>query len=435
MHEATTLDNGLRILTAPMPHTRSVAVSFYVGAGSRYETAPVAGLSHFVEHMLFKGSSKRPTAKDISEAVDRVGGMLNGGTDRELTVYYVKVARPHFPLAVDLLVDMLRRPLIDQAEIEKERRVVIEELASVGDSPAQQVDILLDEVLWPDQPLGWDVAGNEATVSALNRDTVLEYVASQYVPNNIVVSVAGAVEHAQVVELVARELGDWQRGAPAGWHPAVNGQCGPRLKVQYKNTEQAHISLAVLGVSSQHPDRYALDLLSAILGEGMSSRLFMELREKRSLCYDVHSYTSHFRDTGAFTVYAGVDPKRAPDAVAAILEQLAIAREGIPEDELAKAKELTKGRLLLRMEDTRSVSGWLGVQELLTGRIRSVDEVVENVEAVTADDLRRVASDLFRTERLAMALVGPFRSEKRFAPRLKLTSPPGPHPPAPFPNG
>jgi predicted Zn-dependent peptidase len=420
MHESTTLDNGLRILTAPMPHTRSVSVSFYVGAGSRYETKPVAGLSHFVEHMLFKGSSRRPTAKDISEAVDRVGGMLNGGTDRELTVYYVKAAKPHFAMAVDLLVDMLRRPVMDQQELEKERKVVIEELATVGDSPAQQADILLDELLWPDQPLGWDVAGTADTVSALERGTVLEYLARQYVPNNTVLSVAGAVEHEQVVDLVQREMGDWRPGQPTSWYPAVNGNHRPALKVQYKKTEQAHITLAVLGVSNQHPDRYAIDLLSAIIGEGMSSRLFMELREKRSLCYDVHSYTSHFLDTGAFTVYAGVDPKQAPVAVSAVLEQLAIARDGVPEDELYKAKELTKGRLLLRMEDTRSVSGWLGVQELLTGKVRSVDDVVESVEAVTAGDLRRVANDLFRTDRLVMAIVGPFRSDKRFAPLLKV---------------
>ncbi len=421
MHESTTLANGLRILTMPMPHTRSVSLSFYIGAGSRYETADVAGLSHFVEHMLFKGTEHRPTAKDISEAVDRVGGNLNGGTDRELTVYYVKVAKPHFPQSLDLLVDMLRRPLMASDEFEKERKVIIEELASVGDSPSQQVDILLDEVLWPEQPLGWDVAGTDVTVSALGRDAMIGYFASQYVPNNTVLSVAGAVEHQQVIDLVTEQMGDWARGTPATWFPADDGLCGVRLKVQYKKTEQAHIALAVHGISHQHPDRYALDLLSAILGEGMSSRLFMELREKRSLCYDVHSYTSHFLDTGAFSVYAGVDPKQATDAISAILEQIALAREGVPEDELTKAKELTKGRLLLRMEDTRSVSGWLGVQELLTGRIRTVDQVVEDIEAVTTADLQRVARDLFREDRLSLAVVGPYRSDKRFAPLLKLT--------------
>lgn len=420
MHLATTLENGLRILTAPMPHTRSVTISFYVGAGSRYETKAVAGLSHFVEHMLFKGSSKRPTAKEISEAVDRVGGMLNGGTDRELTVYYVKVARPHFALAFDVLVDMLRRPVLDREEIEKERRVIIEELAMVNDSPAQQVDVLLDEVLWPDQPLGWDVAGTPETVASLSAEAIESYLARQYVPNNTVLAVAGAVDHEEVVEAARAALADWPQGAPASWFPAQDGPTEARVKVQYKRTEQAHISLAVPGVSTQHPDRHAVDLLSAILGEGMSSRLFLELREKRSLCYDVHSYTIHFLDTGAFCVYAGVDPKQAPEAVVAILEQLAAIREGVPEEELSKAKELAKGRLLLRMEDTRSVSGWLGAQELLNHHVRTVDEVVEAIDAVTTEDLRRVARTLFRGERLALAIVGPYRSDRRFVPLLKL---------------
>jgi len=418
--QRTTLANGLRVLTAPMPHTRSVAISFYVGAGSRYETEEISGLSHFLEHMLFKGTERRPTSQEISEAVDAVGGVLNAGTDRELTVYYAKVAAPHFPIALDLLVDMLRRSRMDAREIEKERKVVIEELATVEDSPAQQADVLLDAIMWPDQPLGWDVAGTEESVNGLSRPTIVEYFRRQYVPNNVIVSVAGAVEPAQVVEAVAAQAEGWQPGEPGQWSAALNGQRAPRVKTRYKRTEQAHISLAVRGVSNQDPDRYAVDLLSAILGEGMSCRLFMELREKRSLCYDIHSYTSHYLDTGAFSVYAGVEPTAVEEALGAILEQLALTKQGIPEAELRKAKELTKGRLLLRMEDTRSVSGWVGVQELLTGEVRSVDDVVEQVEAVTTEDLWRVANALFRTEALNLALVGPYRSERRFQPLLKL---------------
>jgi predicted Zn-dependent peptidase len=419
-YQRTTLPNGLRILVAPMPHTRSVSVSFYVGAGSRYETVEISGLSHFLEHMLFKGTERRPTAQQISEVIDSVGGILNAGTDRELTVYYAKVAKLHFLRALDLLADMLRNPVMDAAEVEKERKVVIEELAAVKDSPAQQADVLLDAIMWPDQPLGWDVAGTEDSVNALTRDGAVEYYRRQYVPNNIVASVAGAVQVDEVVQAIEALMGDWQPGAPSSWSAAVNGQTAARARTQYKKTEQAHISLAVRGVANTHPDRYAVDLLSAILGEGMSSRLFSELREKRGLCYDVHSYTSHFLDTGAFSVYAGVEPADAVEAVGAILEQLGHAKDGVPEAELTKAKELMKGRLLLRMEDTRSVSGWLGVQDLLTGRVRTVDEVVEQIDAVTADDLARVARDLFTPTTLNMAVVGPFRSEKRFAPLLKL---------------
>jgi predicted Zn-dependent peptidase len=346
--------------------------------------------------------------------------VLNAGTDRELTVFYAKVAQPHFSMALDLLVDMLRHPLMESAEIEKERKVVIEELAAVQDSPAQQADVLLDATMWPGQPLGWDVAGTPESVNALARPTVMEYFSRQYVPNNVVLSVAGAVPFDEVVSAAKAQTEGWIPGAPSTWFPAVNGQQGPRLTLQYKRTEQAHISLAVRGVSNRDPDRYAVDLLSAILGEGMSCRLFNELREKRSLCYDIHSYTSHYLDTGAFSVYAGVEPSSAQEAVSAILEQLALTRDGIPEAELRKAKELTKGRLLLRMEDTRSVSGWLGVQELLTGSVRTVDDVVDQVEAVTTEDLTRVARQLFTPTTLNVAIVGPYRSEKRFASLLKL---------------
>jgi len=412
--ERTTLSNGLRILSETMPHTRSVSISVYVGAGSRYETRDHAGLSHFVEHMLFKGSSRRPTAQAISEAVDGVGGIINGGTDRELTVYYVKVARPHFELAADILLDMLRRPLFDAEEMEKERGVILEELRSVADSPAQQVEVLLDEISFPDQPLGWDVAGFESTVVGMSRDEALGYLRRQYVPNNIVVSVAGNITHAEVVGLVARELQDWSSGEPASWFPAQDGQQQVSVALKSKRTEQAHISLALRAYSSRHPDRYAIDLLSILVGEGMSSRLFLELREKRSLCYDVHSYTSKYLDTGTFNVYAGVDTKKAVDAVEAILEQLALTRDGFSDAELVKARELTRGRMLLRMEDTRNVSGWNGLQELLYSEVRTVEDVLADIEKVAADDLKRVANQVMQGRGLNLAIVGPYRSDRRF---------------------
>jgi len=432
-YRRTTLDNGLRIVSSPMPGTRSVAVSLYVGAGSRYERAEEAGISHLIEHLVFKGTEKRPTAQEISELIDGVGGVMNAGTDRELTVYYAKVARPHFERAADVLTDMLRHPLIAADELEKERKVVIEELASITDSPPQLVDVLLDATMWPDQPLGRDVAGSEASVSALTRESTLDYLRRQYVTNNMVVAVAGAIEHDEVTAFIERALGDWQRGVPSSWFPAVNpdgasgpdgrsgGQGAARIAVLYKRTEQAHIEIAVHALSNQDPDRFALDLISVILGEGMSSRLFMELREKRALCYDVHSYASHYLDTGAFAVYAGVDPKKTVEATQALIEELAKMRaSGITEDELRKAKELSKGRLLLRMEDTRSVSGWLGGQEMLNGVIRTPDEVVELIEAVTVDDVTRVARKLLDETQMTMALVGPFRSDRQFARLLKL---------------
>jgi predicted Zn-dependent peptidase len=418
-YQRTTLPNGLRIVSQTMPGTRSVAVSLYVGAGSRYERPEEAGISHLLEHLLFKGTERRPTPQQISEEIDGVGGVMNAGTDRELTVYYAKVARPHFARAADVLTDMVRYPLIAGDELEKERKVVIEELASIADSPSQLVDMLLDQTMWPEQPLGRDVAGTEESVMALTRDGTMDYLRRQYVPNNIVVSVGGAVEHAEVVEFVSGALGDWKRGEPSSWLPADDNKRSAPVAVMYKKTEQAHIEIAVHALSSQNPDRFALDLVSVVLGEGMSSRLFMELREKRALCYDVHSFTSHYLDTGSFAVYAGVDPPKTLESAQALIEELVkMQRDGMSDDELHKAKELSKGRLLLRMEDTRNVSGWLGGQEMLNNLIRTPDEVVALIDAVTTDDVRRVASTLLDPARMTMALVGPFRSDKRFLPLL-----------------
>jgi predicted Zn-dependent peptidase len=419
-HQKSVLPSGLRVLTSPMPHTYSVAISVYVGAGSRYETAPEAGVSHFVEHMCFKGTERRPTAQLISEAIDSVGGILNAATDREFTVFYAKVARPHLELALDVLVDLVRGPLFDPVEMEKERKVVLEELASVVDSPGQQVDLLLDGLLWPEQPLGRDVAGTRESIEAMTREMTLQYMARQYVPSNIVVAVAGNTRHDEVVQLVEQKFAGAAGGHPGPWFPARDGQTGPRCGVLYKRTEQSHVAMAVRGLSIDHPDRYALDLLSVLFGEGMSSRLFMELRERRGLCYDVHAYVSHFLDTGSFGVYAAVDPDRGRDAVAALIEEMAKLRAGIPEDELRKAKELAKGRLLLRLEDTRSVSAWLGSQEILTNRVLSPEEVVASIEAVTPADVSRVVDSLLLRDNLNLAVVGPYRSEKRFLPLLNL---------------
>jgi predicted Zn-dependent peptidase len=419
-YERTILPNGLRILSAAMPGTRSVSIGIYVGTGSRYERDEEAGISHLLEHLLFKGTPKRPTAQEISSVVESVGGVINASTDRELTAYYAKVAAPHFDRAADVLTDMVRNALIEGDELEKERKVVIEELASIADSPAQLVDVLLDATMWPGQPIGRDVAGTEASVSALTREATLTYLRRQYVPNNLVVAVAGAVAHGEVLAAIEPALADWPGGKPSPWFPALNGQDEARCAVQFKRTEQAHIEIAVPGVSSLDPDRFAIDLVSVILGEGMSSRLFVELREKRALCYDVHSYASHYLDTGSFAVYAAVDPSKASEASQALLDELARVRdEGVTDEELTKAKDLSKGRLLLRMEDTRAVAGWLGVQEMLQNTVRTPEEIVALLDAVTPDDIRRIAGRLLDRAKLTMAVVGPFKSDRRFATLLR----------------
>lgn len=415
MYDKTVLPNGLRVLSSSMPHTRSVSVSIYIGAGSRYESDPQAGISHFVEHMLFKGTDRRPRPEDISGAIEGIGGLMNGATDRELTVYWIKVARPHFLGGTDVLLDMIHHSSFLPEEVEKERKVILEELAQVQDSPAELASLLIEEVLWPDQPLGRDVGGSNESVGGISREMLLDYLEAQYDPRNVVVSVAGDIEHQEVVDTMGASLGDWKSGTPTAVYPARNGQTAPRFRMINRKTEQAHICLALPGLSAWHPERYALGLLNGVFGEGMTSRLFLEIRERRGLAYDVHSYVSHFLDAGSMTVYAGVDPKNAADTAQAMLDELMRLREGVSEPELNRARELSKGRMLLRMEDSRAVSGWMGGQELLMGEVKTVDEVVEQLDAVTLDDLQRVAGDIIRQEHLNLAVVGPFRSSKPFA--------------------
>ena len=420
MYQKTTLDNGLRIITSTMPHTRSVCISIFVGVGSRYEAKQQAGVSHFIEHLLFKGTQKRATARQISEAIEGAGGILNGGTNKELTVYWCKVAQPHFPLALEVLSDMLLHSRFDPADIEKERHVIIEEINASRDSPPQLVDMLIDELLWPNHPLGRDVAGSKESVAAITRDTMLNYLASQYQPKNTVIAIAGDVQHQEMVTAASQALGNWANQRPRSGYSAFKQQPARRLCVETKDTEQAHLCLALPGLPLLHPKRFTLDLLNVILGQGMSSRLFAEIRDKLGLAYSIHSYVEHFLDSGSVTVYAGVEPKNLPVAIKAILEQLSQLKELVPASELSKAKELSKGRLLLGMEDSRNVAGWIGGQEILTGRILSVDEVVSIIDAITADQLEQIARELLVGSQLRLAVVGPVADDEPLEELLKL---------------
>ena len=418
--QKTVLDNGLRVVSCEMPHTRSVAISLFVGVGSRYESDDEAGLSHFIEHMVFKGTERRPDPVDISSAIEGTGGVMNAGTEQELTVYWCKVAQPYFAESLDLLFDMLRNSLYRPDDVEMERGVVQEELAMINDYPTARVDSLIDEMLWPDHPLGRDIGGTKESVAGITREMMLNHAAEYYTPANVVVSVAGNVPHSQVVALSAELSDGWSGAAPPVPPPFTRTQDESQLRLEYRGTEQVHMSIALPGLSLDHPDRYALDLLSVILGEGMSSRLFVELREKRGLAYDVHSGVAHFKDTGAFIISAGVDPSNTYEAVPGILEQVAEVRDALTEEEMDRAKRLVAGRMMLRMEDTRAVSSWMGSQELLLSTIYGVDDVVASVNAVSLEDIRRVASERLVTDRLNMAAVGPCRGRKRLTRLLKL---------------
>ena len=420
MYQKTTLNNGLRVITAAMPHTRSVSICIFIGVGSRYETEPQAGVSHFIEHLLFKGTPKYTTAREISEAIEGVGGILNGGTDKEITLYWCKVAQPHFHLALDVLADMLLHSKFEPADIENERQVIIEEINMGKDSPPQLVNMLIDELLWPDHPLGRDIAGSKEAVAAISRDMILDYLAHQYLPSKTVVSIAGDLKHQEIVTTVGQALDEWAERQPHAEYSAYREREFPRLRIEKKDTEQANLCLALSGLSLFHPQRYTLDLLNVILGEGMSSRLFTEIRDRLGLAYSIHSYVEHFLDTGSVTIHAGVEPKNLPVAIKAILGQLSQLKELVPESELIKAKELIKGRLLLRMEDSRSVAGWAGGQEILTGQILSVDQITSIIDAITAEELRQLAQELLIDSQLRLAVVGPVAEDEPLEELLKL---------------
>jgi predicted Zn-dependent peptidase len=421
LYNRTVLDNGLRVVTATMPHTHSVSVCFFVGVGSRYESDSIAGVSHFIEHLLFRGTDRRPTAREISEAIECVGGIINGGTDRETTVYWCKVARHHFPLALDVLVDILLHPRFDPGDIEKERQVVIEEIKMGYDSPPQRVSLLIDELLWPGHPLGRDIAGSKESVSAISRQAMLGYLKRHYLPVDMVVSVAGSIEHREAVAAVNRALGSWSGRAKLPAYKPYKEHIVQRLCIEPREIEQAHMCLALPGLSLFHRQRFVLDLLNVILGEGMSSRLFSEVRDRLGLAYSINSFVEHFADTGSMTVYAGVKPENLPMTVCVILGQLSrLKEEVVSEPELSKAKELAKGRLLLRMEDSRNVAGWVGGQEILTGKILDVAEVLAIVDAITADDIRGLARELMVADKLRLAVVGPVSADEPLVELLKI---------------
>ncbi|HEY51345.1 MAG TPA: insulinase family protein [Dehalococcoidia bacterium] len=420
MYQKSTLTNGLRILTSTMPQTPSVSISFFIGTGSRYENDAQAGISHFIEHLCFRGTANRPTARDIATAIEGVGGILNGGTDKELTVYWCKVARPYLETALDVLVDMLINARFDPEDIEKERQVIIEEINMSNDSPSQRVGMLIDELLWPGHPLGRDIAGSRDSVSEITRELMLDYLADYYQPGNTVVAAAGDIQHEEMVSLVDRALGKWTGRQSQTGYLTYEEKGFPRLRIESRELEQVHLCLALPGLPLPHSQRFAADLLNVILGDGMSSRLFTNIRDKLGLAYSISSYVDHFFDTGSLIIAAGVDTRKLPVAIKAIVEELGQLKGIIPEAELNKAKEFSKGRLLLRMEDSRSVAGWIGGQELLTGRILTVDEVTAIIDRITAEELQQLACELLTGEKLRLAIVGPVSADASLEELLKL---------------
>jgi predicted Zn-dependent peptidase len=414
MYNKAVLDNGLRVTTSTMPHSRSVCLVILVGAGSCHESNEEAGISHFAEHLFFKGTQRRPTSKEITQDIEGVGGIINGSTDKEVTAFWCKVASSHFPIALDVLSDLLLNSRFDKKEIEQERRIIGEEINMNLDLPQQRVNTLIDELLWPDQPLGRDVIGYKETVSSITRKQLLNYVTRRYMPNNTVLSIAGNIHHGEAMDQIEPLFNKWAAGELTTGYITNDNQTEARLRIESKDIEQAHLCLAVHGFSYSHPQRFTLDLLNTVLGGGMSSRLFTEIREHRGLAYDIYSSTDHFLNSGSLTIYAGVDPKKVEIAVAAILEELSKIKQGTTASELTRAKELSKGRLHLRLEDSRNVALWYGSQEILIRQILDIDDVISIVDAITIDELKEVAKEILTDSGLNLAVTGPIKEEESY---------------------
>ena len=420
MFERTALPAGPRVISARIPGARSVSVAAYVLAGSRLESAEQVGVAHFMEHITFKGTAGYPSTRAISEAIEGVGGSFNAATDRESTVYWVRVPRREAARGVDVLGELIVRPKLDRTEIEGERSVIIEEIRSYLDDPAEYCQTLFQVALFGEGPLGREICGDEAGIRALPGKTIRSFWRATYRPANTVIAIAGDLAHDEAVDLAGTAFGTGN-GAIPGFAPAPELPAGPRVMLGKRDTAQAQLAIGVPALRRDHPDSWTLSVLNAILGDGMSSRLFLSVREARGLAYDVSSGLIDYADAGALEVSAGVDPDKLPEALEAILAELARLRdERVGDDELAKAKRYLSGGLELRMDETRHVASWIGGQEALHDRVLTVEEAQAEVERVDAAAIQELAGRLFRDELLRLAVVARPRHLRGLESRLRL---------------
>jgi predicted Zn-dependent peptidase len=421
MFERTALPAGPRVISARLPGARSVSIAAYVLAGSRLETPEQAGVAHFMEHITFKGTKRFPSTRAISEAIEGVGGSFNAATDRESTVYWVRVPRREATRAMDVLGELIVRPTLDETEIDGERAVIVEEIRSYLDDPAEYAQILFQQAMFGDGALGREICGDEDGIRALPAATIRDFWRSTYRPANTVVAVAGDIEHASSVDLAGAAFGTGN-GAVPGFAAAPTLPAGERALLRSRrDASQAQLIVGVPALRRDHPDAWTLAVLNAILGDGMSSRLFLSVREAQGLAYDVSSGLVDYADAGSLEISAGVDPERLPAALSALLAELVRLRdEDVPAEELAKTKAYLSGGLELRMDETRHLASWIGGQEALHDKVLTLDEALAAVAAVQATDVRELAGRLFVDDGLRLAAVAPARYLRGLERRLRL---------------
>ncbi|HEY9854604.1 MAG TPA: pitrilysin family protein [Stenomitos sp.] len=410
MEQKHVLSNGVRVLMEEIPHVRSASVGFWIDTGSKNETPEINGISHFIEHMLFKGTHTR-SALEIARTLEDKGGALNAFTDKEQTCFYARVLDTEVALAIDLLSDMVLHPALDPAELKRERQVVLEEIKMYEDTPDELVQDLFNLVFFKDHPLGMPIAGTRTTMRGVSRQDVLDYLDRFYTPDRIVVAIAGRFDPSAVLDQLERTIGRLER--PATRLIEVPPVPQSAIKVKYKDIEQAHVCLGTEGVAISNPDRYVVTILDAVLGGGMSSRLFQEVREKRGMAYSISSYEIMYENAGVFGVYAGCSPKHLDEVIRLSLEELDKAKGGdITEDELQRTKDQLKGGMLLSLETPRNRMSRMARNELSFGRLITPEEILTEIDRVTVADLTRVARQIFDTKTLTATVVGPTRKLK-----------------------
>lgn len=417
------LPNGLRVITIPMPSLESVTAIVMVAAGSRYENKKNNGISHFLEHMAFKGTKKRPSALEISSIIDGMGGEFNAFTGKEITGYYIKSAKAKLETSLDILSDMLLNSLLDPVEIEKEKGVIIEEINMIEDNPMRKLGDIYEELLYGDTPMGWDIAGTKENINAITREDFKSYMGSLYSADNMTVVVAGGIDPELAEGLVSKYFSPMSQFTTSKPLPLVEKQDKPQVFIKKKQTEQIHVSLGVRTVSLNSPKKYPLSVLAAILGGGMSSRLFHEVREKRGLAYYIRSSSDEYTDGGTLVSNAGIDPKRVTEAVEVIVseyQKVAAKQMDLTDKELSKAKEFLKGHLVLGLEDSNSVAGFYGHQELLEEKVENPDEILKEIDKVTKEEVEAVGKEFFVQNTLNLALIGNFEDRQKLEGLLKL---------------
>ncbi|MBI5421756.1 insulinase family protein [Candidatus Peregrinibacteria bacterium] len=415
MHKLTTLPNGLRIVVTPVEGTKSVTVLVLAGAGSRFENKSIKGVSHFLEHLFFKGGERFKNAGEVSAAIDSVGGDFNAFTGKEYAGYYVKLASHQKEVAFDVIGDMLLNATFINSEIDKERGVILEEYNMYQDTPMYQVGWDFERLIFGDQPMGWDQIGEMPIIKSVTRDEIVHYKNALYTPDNVVISVAGHVTEKEVLDLVTKYFPFGNETRTINPAPYVRIHGDKRVKVQNKKTEQGHLILGTEGLPALHKDEYVEKVLSVILGGNMSSRMFMNVREAKGLSYYIRTSTDDYSDAGVISTSAGVDLKRVDLAITAILEEYRkITEEKVSEAELTKGKEFMKGKIILRLEDSEEYAHLMGKQALLYPKIENVNHILQQIDAVTADDILRLSRELFQEDKFRLALIGPFEDPAHF---------------------